>query len=364
MNRSWLILREAIASARSAPITSLAVFIMVAGMCVGVMLTTGRTVAAQQSVIATLDAAGTRSIVVRAESGAGVDSTVIARIRNIAGIEWTGAFGPASDVENAAFSGGTRVPVRDIWTEDPSIFDLQSTPVEDSVWASDKALSELGFQAPTGGINSVSGEPSRSIVGRLELPDYLNFLEPAVFHPRAPSAIGEIAVLVIVVDDPSLVGAVSVAVQSVLAPDDITKIAISSSESLARLRSSIQGDLATSGRGLVLGVLGLTGLLLAIVVYGMVALRRKDFGRRRALGASQKLIVALVTLQSTLLALVGSIVGLSGATVALIIMRDPLPGWAFTLAIGILATAIGVVSSLIPAGLAARREPINELRVP
>src|SRR5690606_12673239 len=59
MTRFWVaLLREAIASARGQPVASLLTVAMVAGMCTAVLLTTGRTVAAEQAVLAELDAAG------------------------------------------------------------------------------------------------------------------------------------------------------------------------------------------------------------------------------------------------------------------------------------------------------------------
>jgi putative ABC transport system permease protein len=97
---------------------------------------------------------------------------------------------------------------------------------------------------------------------------------------------------------------------------------------------------------------------------GLVTLRRKDFGRRRALGAPRSLIILLVLTQTAGLALTGVIIGSGVATVVLFAGGDPLPGIAFTGAIAVLAMAVSLGAALVPAIIASRRDPITELRVP
>lgn len=93
-------------------------------------------------------------------------------------------------------------------------------------------------------------------------------------------------------------------------------------------------------------------------------MRRKDFGRRRALGASRGYIITLLVAQTTLLALVGIAVGHLAATALALGLGDPIPGIAFTAAVSILALVAAVLASLVPAITASRREPIRELRTP
>ena len=92
-------------------------------------------------------------------------------------------------------------------------------------------------------------------------------------------------------------------------------------------------------------------------------MRRKDYGRRRALGASRSFIISLLLTQTALLALVGSIIGAILATAILLIMGDPLPGIPFTAAVTVLAILASALGAVIPAIVASRREPIRELRV-
>lgn len=136
------------------------------------------------------------------------------------------------------------------------------------------------------------------------------------------------------------------------------------SETLAQLRGLIQSQLGASSRSLVLALLAVTTVLVAVILYGLVMMRRKDFGRRRALGATRGYVVALLVAQTALLALVGVTVGLLTSTATSLAVRNALPGAEFTLAVSILAIAAAIVAALIPAVAASRREPIRELRVP
>ena len=93
-------------------------------------------------------------------------------------------------------------------------------------------------------------------------------------------------------------------------------------------------------------------------------LRRKDFGRRRALGAAQGLIVGLLLTQMAVLSIMGAIVGSVAAAIGLAVTGDPLPGLDFFVAVSVLAIGVGLLAALLPAVAAARRDSVQELRVP
>lgn len=362
----WVaVFREAVATSWAQPVASLVTIVMVAGMCATVLLTTGRTVGAEQAVIGSIDSAGTRSIVVRAEPTSGLDATVLDRLASLDGIEWAGAFGAASDVQNAAVGDATRVPVRTVWGQSLAEFGIPATqPIPNrSAWASSAALDALGMPDAVGGVTAVGGG-EYAVMGRIVVPDYLQFLEPLVMIPQTPETPGAVSVLVVIAERPDLVAPLSRAVQSVLAVDDITTVSITTSESLATLRGLIEGQLGSFGRNLVIIVFALTAVLVASILYGLVMLRRKDFGRRRALGASQGLIVGLLLTQVAVLSAIGAVIGCAAAAIGLAATGDPLPGVDFFAAVALLAVAVGAIAAVIPALAAARRDPLAELRVP
>ncbi|HEU5223387.1 MAG TPA: FtsX-like permease family protein [Candidatus Lumbricidophila sp.] len=367
MRRILAVIREALATAKSQPVASIVSIVMVAGMCAAVLLTTGRTVGAEHAVLGSIDSAGTRSIVIRADGDAGLNTSVLDRIANIEGIEWAGAFGAAQDITNVAIPGGTKVPLRQAWGDHLSTLGVpDAPPVENkTAWASATALEQLGMLDRVGGVSSGAGA-DYAIAGQIPVPDFLAFLEPLVIAPQSahPPVPGTVSVLVVIAARPDLVAPVSRSVQSVLAVDDPTKIKFATSESLATLRALVEGQLGSFGRNLVIVIFGLAAVLVAAILYGLVMLRRKDFGRRRALGASQGLIIALLLIQMATLSLLGSVVGSVAAAIGLAATGDPLPGIDFFVAVAVLAITVGVAAALLPALVAARRDPLKELRVP
>ena len=361
------IIREALVSALSQRVASVLSVIIVAGMCATVILTTGRAVGAERAVLESIDSTGTRSIVVRADADAGLDTSVLQRIANLEGIEWAGAFEPAMDVTNSAFPDGGKVPVRLLWADGVAAVGIPSAAAvpERTGWATALALEQLGMADKAGAVITREGD-EYLVAGEIEAPDFLTFLEPLVVVPQVannaePRAVG---VLVVIARSPELVAALAEAVSSVLAVDDPGTVQVTTSEALAELRGLVQGQLGGFGRTLVISAFALTAALVAATMYGLVMLRRKDFGRRRALGASQALIVALVLTQVATLSVVGAVVGSAAAAIALTMSGDPLPGPDFFLAVDVLAVVVGAVAGFLPAVAAARRDPLYELRVP
>lgn len=357
------LLREAVASARSSVVVSVLTVLMVASMILVVMLTTGRTVGAEENVLGSIDEAGTRSIMIRAEQGSGVDTEVMDRIGAIDGIEWAGAFSAAEDVTNANVPGGVRVPMRYVYTDQADALGFARTRAEPAAYGSDVALEELGMPDSVGAIVRDSGETA-TVAGRIHTPDFLATFEPLLLMPGHMDGRAPVSAIVVVAERPELVVPVSDAVLSVLGADDPTKVAVSTSEQLAQLRATIEGQLGSFSRSLVLGLLAVTGALLAVILFGLVILRRKDFGRRRALGATRGFIIGLLLAQTGILAAIGIVIGGAAAAAVLVITEDPFPGIEFIGGLTVLTFLTALIAAAIPATVASRREPIRELRVP
>ncbi len=357
--------RESWASAISQPVASAITILMIAGMIVAVMLTTGRSVGAEQRVLGTIDDAGTRTIQIRAEDGAGLRADVLARLSRLQGIEWVGAYSAAVDASNTAIDGGTRVPVRFAYGDGLDRLGIpRDSPVPGGLaYASPLALDELGMPDGVGSI-TLSNGAAFGVAGEIDTPDFLAPFEPVVLIPQPTSGAERISVLLVIAESPELVAPLSDAVVSLLAVDDQSKITVQTSEALAQLRAIVQAQLGTFARGLVIVMMAVAGTLVAIVLFGLVMMRRKDFGRRRALGATRGLIVGLLLTQTAMLAVGGVLIGIVASVVVLVAARDPLPGWAFTTATALLAVGTALLAAILPALVAARREPIRELRVP
>lgn len=362
--RNRAVIREAVASATAQPVVSALAVVVVAVMCLAVFLTAGRTVGAEERVLASLDSAGTRSIVVRAEPGAGLGASTLERLANIEGIDSAIAFSTAQDSRNAGIQGGNEVPVRFVWG-DLGQFSIDATPfIEGAAWASSSALAQYGMESPVGSAVT-SDQLVYPIAGEAEVPDHLRFLEPLVLVPRSDeSADPEIALLVVTAARPELVATLADVVQSVLGLSDPSKAKLSTSEDLATLRGLIGGELVTFGRSLVLALFAVSGLLVAAILYGLVMMRRKDFGRRRALGATRGLIITLLLIQIGVLSAVGAFAGAFAAFIALAVSGDPQPSPEYYIAICVMAMTASLVAAVAPAVVASRRDPLEELRVP
>lgn len=350
------LLREAAVSALSQPVATVLTVIMVAGMAAAALLTTGQSAAAEHAALSRIDAAGTRAIVVRAQDGAGLTASVVDRISSLAEVEAVTAFGPVLDVRNSAVAGAPPTGIRPVYG------DLTASTTLGTVRASAQAATALGLADGTGSVVARDGR-SLDVVGPLAVPDHLTFLEPLAVVAGDPDPDAPVTTVVVLVRAPHLVEPVAVAVGGLISPDDPTKVSVETSAELAAVRAAVSGELATYGRATVLLILGVASLLVAANLFGMVQLRRKDFGRRRALGASQVLIVALLLVQTGLAAVVGAV---TGSVVALGVLRvngSPLPGPEFTLAVGVAAVLTSLCAALLPAAAAARREPLHELRI-
>lgn len=357
------VLREAVASARSNVVGSIAVVLVVASLCATVLLTTGRAVGAEQQVLASIDDASTRSIIVRAQPDAGVDTDVLSDLAHIDAVTWAGGFSAATDVRNEAIPGGTPIPLRRVWTTDPRHLGLpEGQTAADAVRASPAALDALGMD--TGGITSDQGD-DHPVVGSLTMTDELTPLEPvALVSSPLPAAAEPVAILVVVVTAAHDVEPVRETLISLLAVTDPTTITVTTSDDLVLVRDAVSGQLRGYSQTLIFGALGLTVVLVAAVQTGVIMLRRKDYGRARALGATRGLVALLVLAQSTLLAGLGAVLGGILAMAALAVTEQPLPGAQFVAAVVVLTLGVGTVAALAPALVAARRDPLTELRMP
>jgi putative ABC transport system permease protein len=355
-------IHEVFASAWSQRAASALTIVIVAAMCAATLLTTGRSVGAQEAVLSSIDSVGTRTIVIRAEPSAGLTSTVLERARHIEGISWMSGFGPAFDTFNSRISDGVRVGARKAYGPAAAAM-TGSAALPGAAFATASALEKLGMSDPSGGLSSPDGL-DLAVVGKLELPEQLRFLEPLVLVADAGQSEGPLAVLVVVVSEPHLVSPVARSLESVLGADDASKLSVSTSERLADLRALVDNQLGAFGRELVLLILGVSAALVGAVQYGLVLFRRKDFGRRRALGASRQFVFSLLLVQTALLCTLGSVIGCSVALAGLAASGDPLPEFSFFAAVAILAVSSGLLAAVVPAVAAASRDPLRELRVP
>jgi putative ABC transport system permease protein len=320
--------------------------------------------------MAEIDSAGTRSVVVRADPGSGLTTAILEQLAVVDSVDEAVGLGPVTDVRNAQFEGGTPVPVRMLYGDlDELIGGDGWVALPGTALASERAAAELGLVDGVGGIVAADGA-GFTVSRPFDVPEHLRFLEPLVVVPTGqPAEAGSgdadpLAVLVVLADEPHHVAAVADVVFGLLAGIDPGSVTVETSQQLADIRAAISGELGAHGRATVLGILAISALLVAANLLGLVVMRRKDFGRRRALGATKGLIVGLLVTQVGLLSLIGAVLGSVGTVATLTGTGQPLPDLEFIAAVGVAGILTAGVAALLPATIAARRDPLHELRVP
>lgn len=373
MNRGWTrihrLVGEAIAMAWAQRVPTVIAIVLMGGMAAAVLLTSGRASAAEAQILTSIDAVGSRAITIRAEPSAGLDYGVVERLRTIVGVEWVGAFGQAMDVSNGATGSDVAVVSRVLVSTSLQPLGIAAPAFDGAAYASRLALEALGMPDAAGYVTAFESA-GYDLGGRLRTPAFLEALEPIVIVPRdlgqvaATMKPGDVALVVVVVQQPQFVTTVADASRELLAPVDPAGLTVAATSDIARLRALVQSQLGGFSRGLTLMLTGVLAVLVGTLQFGLVMIRRKDFGRRRALGATRSLIVGLITAQTVLIACVASVLGAVVALMVLLVGHEPLPPMDFVTATVILTVAASGLGALPPAVVASRRDPLVELRVP
>ena len=363
----WAMHREAIASARSQKTATALIAVIIAGMCLAVFLTSGRTAAAEEAVLSRIDDQTTRTIVLRATGEeSGLDTRLLSPLSALANVEAVVGFGPTEDVTNAAIPGGNKVAARRVYTADPMAgLPGTASPLTGTAAASTQASYELGLAGQFHGAVRDGSGTTFPVTTALDTPPYLAFLEPLVVLPAETGGVRPLATVVVVTRSSADIDLVAGVARDLAAPLDAEHVTIETAKELGAIRDAISGDLGTFGRATVLGILAVTAVLVAVNLYGLVMLRRKDFGRRRALGATRGVVIGLLLWQVTVVAALAATTG-TAMSIALLSMEDraELPDIPFAVSVAILAVVSAVAAAIPPAMYAAGRDPLRELRVP
>lgn len=359
-----VLIREALASARSNKVPSALVGILVAAMVAATLATVGRTAAAEQQLVDRLDDAGSRVLAVRETRPSGLlGPTVVAAAAGLDVSERAvGTVHAVDVVQGALGAGGQRVPAWGIVGSISAVAALEEgrLPRPGEALISTAAQHALGLREPFGWVHTAGGTDEYAIVG--------SFTPRSPFEEYAAGLVynagdRDAAALVMVIDDPAHAAAAQAEVLAIVAAADPSLLQVDSPIGVAELRRDVLGDFGKFGRALLLGVLAGGAALTAVVVLADVLVRRADLGRRRALGATRGTIVMLVTLRTLFPAVVGAAMGL-GVGAWLAVRQGFTAPPSFSLAVAVLAVLTAACSALPPAAYAATRDPVAVLRTP
>ena len=368
VNRLRVMTSEALAGARAQPVTSALLVLIALILCALIQLTTGRTAGVEESLLRSFDEETSRMVVVRADSDSGLAMDILGPLRQINEIEAITILGPAWDARNhdlgsSAQAVAVRAMPAELCVDTFTCENIEQLP--SALLATGQAMQLLGVSPGVGKLAATYG----SIYGvseQLMLPTHLSSLEPIVLQPLPSTALATqpAGMVIALVREPEQLTAVAGLIGDLINVPDKSKIAIETGKSQAELRASIASQVASYGHGLLAALLLGTGATIGAIALGVVLLRRREFGRRRSLGATRTWLITFVTTQVLVLATAGSILGTALGLIVLTAEGAPLPSPSFVLAVLLLSIGGSALFALLPAAYGASRDPVAELRVP
>lgn len=356
---AWL--REVAASALGQRVSTAMTLLFVLSATAVVLVTAGRAAGAEAAVLADIDAVGTRTLTVRVTiPHDDFTASLVDRIAAYDIVDEVTGFGPATDV--TATPGSTPVAMRTVYGSlaGEPLAPVAGTP---QALATSDAVAALGLLTGQGSVYDTSGTETL-ITGAIELPAHLASMDPVVLIPGQSHTQEPVVTITAVAHQPADLPLLTQLVSDALSDVDPATVKIETSQRLAELRGVLEGQLTRQNHTLVLGILIGSAFAIMVNVWSLALTRRKDFGRRRALGATRTMILGLLTGQVAVVATVGAIAGVATGAAVIAITGDPLPPISYLIAVAAAFITTATATAAIPAIWAANRDPLTELRVP
>ncbi len=338
--------------------TLLIALVSAIGVFAGVAVS-GQGIADERQVLASIDDADTTTIVIRDVDGnADLTSEAVNRINALSHVRWAIGLGPALDAANARIGSAPDTPVKLVVGTAPPLEVLASDGV--GAWLSPDVRRSLHLQRAAGGIRR-SDANEYAVLGEFTASEPAEHLNGFALI-NDPDDISPLSEIIISVNGPGAVAVVSDAARAVAGPEAPASISVEAPQVLAEVRQVVSGDVRAQGRRSVLAVLATASVITAVVAFAAVSARRRDFGRRRALGARRSDLVILIVAHIVMASSLGSIVGWAAGTVVVRTVTDQPVDLAYPAAVATLMILTSALAGFWPAVLAAVRDPLSVLR--
>ncbi|MEO6628891.1 MAG: FtsX-like permease family protein [Aquihabitans sp.] len=338
---------------------------LVAVMCMIVPLlvigVAGLGVDAQEALLGRLDSVGARVIVV---TSAGGQSTIpleaIGRLEALSHVAWVAGLGPVTDVHLAGHGPGPSAPSRLFVGGRAPVSFGGNTP---GAYVSRDSAARLGVTGVYGSLRP--GE--LPIVGWFSAESPLQELRAFVLLRPTVDPSDSMVLLdrvFVATEDAAYVSAVRTAIPGVIGTSAAANAQIEENGALQAARAAVLDEIVHQSRVFVMAALAALVILSGSVVFMGTLVARKDFGRRRALGASRLQLTILVIFTTAWASLLGAVVGAVAGWAYLATQLGHLPDPRFAIAIAWLTAVITIGAAALPALIAASRDPLRVLRVP
>jgi len=361
------LLRDAVAGARAQIATTLTLVLVLATVCFAVLVTTGQAAASEARVVEQIDSAGTRLIALSDDGGtAEILPEAPALLATISDVTWAFGLGEAQDVTNPLLRDG-RVASRAIVGElPPDLVLVQGRmPQIGEAIVGVQAAPTLRLGAGLGTVQVLDGSQDPiGVVGVFDASGPLAHLRNTVLVATAPDQIETLRFAYVMASDVTTVDRLENVLLTSTPAMNPAALTIETPSGAIALRDVIAGRLGAASRQLMAVVMGVGAVIIAVTMLSATVSRRRDFGRRRALGATRSALVAALLAQTSIGALIGIALGTAAGLAVLAATTGSLPSWRFTAGVAGLALLLTLLAATPIATQAANRDPLRILRVP
>lgn len=372
--RSWpALVAESVRVAATTWVVSGLIGVLALVVPLAVVGVTGLSIEARGAILRQIDAVGARTItVVSTGGGAAIPAAAVERIAHLDGVSWVVGLAGVFDVRLRA-PVGEPTPARAYRAVGaPVVFGGASDPDGGQGLPAAGGRGDVGRaylsaesarRAGLAGAYGILDPGALPVVGWFRAPGPLSALEAFVLLPSTDDALA-LERIIVAVDDVGWVDLVADNLPALVGRAAANAITIERSPALLQAREAVRDEVTRRDRTLVLAILAVAMALACVVVFAGIVGARRDFGRRRALGATQGQLTALAVLGTLWPALGGTAVGTITGWAYLGSRLGYLADWRFPLAVGILTVLVFMAASAPPAAVVATRDPLRVLRVP
>ncbi len=360
MNRSWIALaRESLRVAAVTRVVSGLVLLLAMVVPAAILGTAGLSIEAQASILRRVDEMGSRIVTMVTTGGreSAIPATAVDRVARLEGVGWVLGLGPVFDARTRQGTGGP-TPVR-AYRAVRAPVEFGESPAGPGAFVSAVSIRRLGL----GGAYSMIDPGGIDVVGWFRAREPLEVLDDFILVPSDDDGL-MLERLIVAVEDVGWVDPVVANLPALVGDDAAAFTTVQRGAGLLAAREAVRDEVTSRDRQLVVLLLAVAMGVACLVVFAGTVAARRDFGRRRALGATRAQLTVLVMLTTLWPAVVGVLVGAAAGWLYVASRLGGAPTASFPVAVAVLTVLALVTASAIPAAVAATRDPLQVLRTP